>query len=152
MRNTLLVVVAVAVLAVGFVFVTGDGDEGSGTSAGTTTTQETAAPAAATPAAASTTQAAAPAPAPAPKVPTLVFADGAPQGGVRELRFDKGDDVRFRVRSDVAEEIHVHGFDKTKDVEAGKSVSFAFPAEFDGKYEVEMEGSGTQIASLEIQP
>ncbi len=150
MRNAALIVAAIAVLVIGFVLVQGAGDKGSGTSAGTTTTQETAAPAATTSTGATST--AAPAPKPKPKVPTVAFAGGKPTGGVKKFSFDKGDTVRFRVTSDVAEEIHVHGFDKKADIAAGKSVSFDFPAKFDGSYEVEMEGSGQQIASLEIQP
>ena len=60
--------------------------------------------------------------------------------------------MRFKVVSDVADEIHVHGYDLMERVAPGKSVSFAFRARFDGKYEVELEDAGTQIASLEIQP
>jgi len=148
MRNTALVVGAVVVLALGFVLAQGAGDKGSGTSAGTTTTTQTAAPAATQTASTAEPEA----PAPAPKIPTVVFADGAPKGGVKALSFDKGDTVRFRVRSDVAEEVHVHGFDERADVAAGKTVSFAFAAKFDGAFEVEMERSGAQVASLEIQP
>lgn len=149
MRNTALVAVAVAVLAVGFVLVQGS-DDGTSTSAERTTPTTPAAPNATT-----TPEATTPAPAaePAePEVPTLVFANGEARGGVKRLSFTKGDQVRFRVRSDVAEEIHVHGFDKMEEVPAGGTAAFAFTATFDGAYEVEMEGSGTQIATLEIQP
>ena len=158
MRNAGLVLAAVAVLVVGLVLVQGADDEGSsaaGTASVEATTPAASAPTVSTPAAstpstpADTTPTT---PAPAPKVPTLVFAGGKVEGGVRKLSFTKGDQVRFRVRSDVAEEIHVHGFDKKQDVAAGGTVSFAFPASFDGIFEVEVEGSGTQLASLEIQP
>lgn len=153
MRSTALIVAAVAVLALGFVLVQGADDEGSVTSADTSA-QQTAEPAAAATAAsqATTTEATAPAPEPKPQTPTVEFADGEAKGGVKKLAFDKGDRVRFRVRSDVADEIHVHGFDEYADVEAGKSVTIAFEAEFDGAYEVEMHGSGTPVASLVIQP
>lgn len=153
MRNPGLIVAAVAVLVVAFVLLQGGGDQGAGTSAGVSTTQETVAPAATTSAPeASTTPEPEATPAPKPEVPTVEFADGEPKGGVKKLEFDKGEQVRFKVRSDVDEEIHVHGFDETKDVAAGKSVTFAFKAEFDGAYEVEMEQSGTEIASLVVQP
>ncbi len=56
------------------------------------------------------------------------------------------------MRSDVAEEVHVHGFDVSKDVAAGGSVTFSFEANIDGKYEVELEHSAVQIASLSISP
>lgn len=151
MRNTAVILVAVAVLAVGFVLVQGAEEGDSGTSAGTATTQETAAPAATTSTPAKATTAAA-APAAKPAIPTVTFEGGEAKGGVKELVFDKGDEVTFRVRSDVSDEIHVHGFDEDADVEAGGSVTLAFEAEFDGSYEVEMHGSGTQVATLVIQP
>lgn len=143
MRNTGIIVAAVVVLVVGFVLATGGDDKGSGTSAGTATTTETAAPAATS---------AGTAAAPAPEVKTVTVKDGKPEGGVQRLAYDKGDTVRFRIDSDTADEIHVHGYDLMKDVEAGGSVAFTFPAKFDGKYEVELEDAGVQIASLEIQP
>jgi hypothetical protein len=85
-------------------------------------------------------------------VPTIVVRDGEPVGGVQELGFDAGEEVRFRVSSDEAEEIHVHGYDLAKDVPAGGTVEFAFPAELEGIYEVELEGQAVQIAELQINP
>lgn len=162
MRNAALIVVAAVVLVVGLIFVVGadnsDAPSTANDAAATTTETVTSAP---TPAPGTTSggtsaTGATPAPepeaAPAPEVPTVTVAGGKPDGGVQKLAFAKGDEVRFKVVSDVADEIHVHGFDLMKDVEAGGSVSFDFPARFDGKYEVELEGHGTQIASLEIQP
>ncbi len=84
--------------------------------------------------------------------PTIVVKAGEPVGGVAELTFNKGDAVRFRVRSDVAEEIHVHGYDIFEDIEAGGTVRFDFPAEIDGVFEVELEQSATEIAELRIEP
>lgn len=88
----------------------------------------------------------------APAVPTIVVRDGQPVGGVEELEYDAGEQVRFRVRSDVAEEIHVHGYELTKDVPAGGSVSFSFPAEIEGIFEVELEGRAEQIVELRVNP
>ncbi|MGI9556757.1 MAG: hypothetical protein ACR2N5_02325 [Solirubrobacterales bacterium] len=87
-----------------------------------------------------------------PGDPIIVVRDGAPVDGVAELEYSKGDDVRFRVRSDVAEEVHVHGYDIFMEVEAGGSVDFDFPADIDGIFEVELEGSHTQIAELRVNP
>ena len=42
--------------------------------------------------------------------------------------------------SDVADEIHVHGYDLKKDVPAGGSVRFSFPASIEGVFEIELEG------------
>jgi hypothetical protein len=92
-----------------------------------------------------------PAPA-APAVAVVRVVGGKPQGGVRRITRAKGDRVRLRVVSDTADEIHVHGYDLNKDVAAGGRVAFAFKATIDGRFEVELEGSGTQIAELDIQP
>jgi hypothetical protein len=88
----------------------------------------------------------------APAVQTIRVVNGQPQGGVERLEFEKGERVRFKVQSDVADEIHVHGYDLMKDVTAGGSVSFSFPASIEGRFEIELEDAGTQIAELEVKP
>lgn len=87
-----------------------------------------------------------------PPVATVVVRDGEPVGGVQELEFGAGDTVRFKVRSDVADEIHVHGYDLSEGVTAGGSASFAFPADIEGIFEVELEERGTPIAELRVVP
>jgi hypothetical protein len=87
------------------------------------------------------------------KVPTIVVdPSGEPQGGIRELTYFAGEPIRFRVRSDVADEIHFHGYDVGKDVEAGGSVSFNVPATIEGIFEVELENAGEQIAEVTVEP
>jgi len=56
------------------------------------------------------------------------------------------------VRSDVADEIHVHGYDKKEDVPAGGSVRFSFPADIEGVFEVELEDRAEQIGELRVNP
>jgi hypothetical protein len=85
-------------------------------------------------------------------VPTVVVRDGEPVGGIQELEFNAGEDVRFRVSSDVAEEIHVHGYDISQDVPAGGMIEFDFPAEIEGIFEAELEELGVQIVELRINP
>lgn len=86
------------------------------------------------------------------EVPTIVVEGGEPAGGVQELEFDAGDEVRFEVESDVAEHVHVHGYDVIQDVTPGKPVTFEFPADIEGVFEVELEDSHTQIAELTVRP
>ncbi len=86
------------------------------------------------------------------KVPTVVIRNGEPVGGIAELEYDAGDEIRFEVSSDVADEVHVHGYDLMQDVPAGGTVSFDFPAEIEGIFEVELEGRKQQIAELRINP
>jgi len=91
-------------------------------------------------------------PPPEPAFETIVVRDGKPVGGVQELEYGSGERVRFRVRSDVADEVHVHGYDLSEDVAAGGSVSFSFPADIEGIFEVELEERGEQIAELRVNP
>lgn len=85
-------------------------------------------------------------------VPTIEVKNAEAVGGVHELEFNAGEEIRFRVSSDVAEEIHVHGYDIAKEVPAGGSVEFSFPAEIEGIFEVELEELGVQIAELRVNP
>lgn len=87
-----------------------------------------------------------------PPVTTVTVVRGKPAGGVTVINAKKGRRVRFIVRSDVADEIHVHGYDLMKDVAAGGSVNFDFPAKIDGGFDVELEKHGEQIATLKVQP
>jgi hypothetical protein len=89
---------------------------------------------------------------PEPGAPTIIVRNGEPVGGIKELEFSAGDQIRFNVKSDVAEEIHVHGYDLMQDVPKGGEVSFEFPAEIEGIFEVELEGQGEQIAELRVNP
>jgi hypothetical protein len=83
---------------------------------------------------------------------TVRVVDGKPQGGVKKLEFKKGDQIRFKVVSDTADEIHVHGYDLMKDVEKGGSVSFSFKGSIDGRFVVELEDHEQQIAELDVTP
>lgn len=86
------------------------------------------------------------------KVPTIVLENGKPVGGIADLTYNKGEQVKFKVDSDVSDEIHVHGYDIMKDVEAGGSVSFDFPATIEGIFEAELEDRGEQILELTVNP
>ncbi|HWO15408.1 MAG TPA: hypothetical protein VNM89_01695 [Solirubrobacterales bacterium] len=87
-----------------------------------------------------------------PQVPVIAIGGGKPVGGVAELSYSAGERIRFKVRSDVADEIHVHGYDLTKDVEAGGTVGFDFAATIEGVFEAELEDRGEQILELRVNP
>jgi hypothetical protein len=86
------------------------------------------------------------------RVPTIVIRDGEPVDGIKQLEYDAGQEIRFEVSSDVADEVHVHGYDLMQEVRAGGTVSFDFPAEIEGIFEVELEGRAEQIAELRVNP
>jgi hypothetical protein len=139
----LAIAVVIAIVAVVVLTTGGGGDdeqEAAATPTATATPSETAAPDA--------TATATPEPTPTPKPePPLVT-----RGEVTKLRFEQGDTVKFRVRSDVADHVHVHGYDLMKDVTPGKTITFSFPAEITGIFEIELEDRGEEIAQLRVDP
>src|SRR5262245_50113913 len=74
-----------------------------------------------------------------PSITTIVIEGGKPVGGIAEISVNEGERVRFKVESDVSDEVHLHGYDIGKDVEAGGSVTFDFPATIEGVFEAELE-------------
>ena len=73
-------------------------------------------------------------------------------GKVTRIEVSEGDQVRFRARSDEPEELHVHGYDLTKELEAGKTETISFKATIEGIFEIEFEHSKTQVAELRVEP
>jgi FtsP/CotA-like multicopper oxidase with cupredoxin domain len=88
-----------------------------------------------------------PTPTPTPKPPPLLTG-----GKVTRLEFTEGDTVRFRVRSDVPEEVHIHGYDIARDLEPGKTTTVSFKATITGIFEIEYEHAREQIAELRVEP
>jgi hypothetical protein len=148
-----IVAAAVVALVVAFVIASGSGDDDKSKTTADTTTAVTPAPAATDTGAATTpettTTTAAPA---APAIPVITVVDAKPQGGVKRITFTKGDTIRFKVRSDTTDEIHFHGYDVHEDVKAGGTATFSVPATIEGRFIVELEDHGTQIAEVEVDP
>jgi len=92
------------------------------------------------------------APKPKPSIPTIKVKAGKPVGGVGEIGVDKGDVLRFAVTSDAPHEVHLHGYDISKDVTAGGKVTFRVPAKLDGIFEVELEDLTEPIAEVRVSP
>jgi hypothetical protein len=93
-----------------------------------------------------------PKPAPKQALETIVVRDGAPVGGPRKLEFDAGEEIRFAVRSDAADDLHVHGYEVEKELRPGKTTTISFPAELEGIFEVELHGSDELVAELQVNP
>jgi hypothetical protein len=135
-----IAVVAIVVLTVG-----GGSDDTTTDDSANTSAQQTAT-ATATPTAEDGQEESTPTPTPKPQPPLLQA------GKVAKLRFDEGETVRFRVRSDKPEHVHIHGYDIMKDVDAGKTANVAFKATITGIFEVEFEDSAEEIAELRVDP
>jgi hypothetical protein len=82
----------------------------------------------------------------------IVVEDAAPKGGIVRKTVKEGDRVVLIVRSDVADEVHLHGYDISRDVAAGGTARIRFRATVPGRFEVELERRGVQIADLTVKP
>lgn len=150
-----IVVVALLVLVGGFFLARGSGDDGSTaevteTSTGTGGAQAPTSTSATTPAEAETQTQEQP---PPPRVETIRIRDGRPASGeARTLKYDSGETVRLRFRSNVASEIHVHGYEKQFTVPAGGTRTTTFKANAEGSFEIEDHATGALLATLEVRP
>jgi hypothetical protein len=82
----------------------------------------------------------------------ITIRGGTPVGGIRRASVKQGRQVRFVVRADVADEVHVHGYDLMRDVAPGKPAQIFFRATIPGRFEVELEDRGLHIAELQVRP
>ena len=87
-----------------------------------------------------------------PTVVRVNVVGGVPEDGIVRASVSKGDRVALVVTSDVADEVHVHGYDISKDVTAGGTARIVFTADIAGRFEVELEERGVQIADLTVTP
>lgn len=69
----------------------------------------------------------------------------------RRVTVATGEKVRIRVQSDVADEVHVHGYDLKKDVAPGKPAVIEFTADAPGSFEVELEEAHRKLIDLQVQ-
>ena len=83
---------------------------------------------------------------------TIRFEDGKPVGGARDITVDSGETVRLAVRSDRAEQVHIHGYDRVVDIQPGRTKRVSFPARLEGVFEIEAHSDGTLLANLRVEP
>jgi type V secretory pathway adhesin AidA len=145
-RLSFLGIAAVIAVVAIVVLTTGGSDDTTTDDSTNTSAQQTATPSATPTAAESDDATPTPTPKPKPQAPLLVA------GKVAKLRYEEGETVRFRVRNDGPEHVHVHGYDIMKDIEPGKTANVSFKADITGIFEIEFEDSAQQIAELRVDP
>ena len=145
MRN-LLIAAAAIVVAVGLFVVLRPKDEPSASPPTTTAPTTETTPTVTTPVVPQPPQ-----PPPAARV-RVTIRNGLPVGGPARITVAKGRRVVLVVTSDVADEVHLHGYNLMRDVAPGHPVTIAFRATIVGTIEVELEGRGVQIATITTKP
>jgi len=131
-----------------------DEDSAAQTTTAQTTTVQTTTEAPPTTSEQVTTEAPPPTTTQAPETVEInyVVVGGQPQGGIARDSVAQGRNVVITVTSDVAEEVHLHGYDLSADVAPGAPATIRFTADAPGRFEIELENSGVQIAELEVRP
>ena len=151
-----LVVAAVAVAVLAFV-IAQPGDDDDGESATTTPAQTDTGDASSGGATAPTEAEEPPPPPPEPEVTRIRLRAGSVVGGPQDIEVERGDTVRIVVTSDAADEIHLHGYDITRNPAPGQPARFRFEAEAEGIFEIESHvaedaGRDPLVARLVVEP
>jgi hypothetical protein len=77
--------------------------------------------------------------------------DGDVTGPEGRVPVERGSNVQIRVTSDVTDEVHLHGYDKSVDVKAGHTAKLTFTADIPGVFEVELESRALRLTQLQVQ-
>ncbi|MEA2332111.1 MAG: hypothetical protein QOH58_2249 [Thermoleophilaceae bacterium] len=144
-----LVVAALAVAVAAFLIARPGDDEDSKPAAETAPAQ--------TEAQTETETAAEAAPPPRPEVTRIRIEGGQVAGGPKTIEAQQGDTVRIVVSSDAPDELHLHGYDITREAGPGRPARFRFKANAEGAFELESHtaedaGNDPLVARLLIGP
>lgn len=128
----------------------GDDDEAAPTATVATTT----APATTTtaPATTETEPPGTTAPEPPDVITIRISVPGDTAPTVRRYSVKQGRQVELVVQSEIADEVHVHGYDLMADVAPGSPATIEFETTAPGRFEIELEEHKLPIAELEVRP
>jgi len=95
--------------------------------------------------------------APPPPPQEVVLKGGRPEGGITRIVVEKGEVLRLLVSSDRPDEIHLHGYDVTRNARPGKPARFRLRADAEGEFEIESRvaedaGQEALVARLVVEP
>jgi hypothetical protein len=77
--------------------------------------------------------------------------DGKVQPAFRRVEVERGTTVELTVTSDVADELHIHGYDEEAELAPGAPATVTFVADEDGVFEVETHETGLQLLALVVR-
>ncbi|MGB1580525.1 MAG: hypothetical protein ACPHER_03340 [Nevskiales bacterium] len=72
--------------------------------------------------------------------------------GPSSLQVTEGDEVEIHFASQVADEVHLHGYDLHQHLEPGKTTVMTLTADRSGRFEMELHKSHRAIGNLEVYP
>lgn len=82
----------------------------------------------------------------------MVIEHGTKRSGPEVMQVIEGDEVTLTLRSDHADELHVHGYDLHAKVKAGVPTVLNFKANRTGRFTLELHHSNLELGALEVSP
>ena len=80
----------------------------------------------------------------------VTFTHGKAGGDTGRVPVALGTSVSLVVTSDVADEVHLHGYDIEKELSPGQPATLQFTADVAGVFEVELHHAGTVLLRLQV--
>lgn len=149
-RKVALIAASLGLLVSLFFALRPDDDDAAATTVAATTTEATTTEA---PPPATTEQATTTSPPAEPKaVRARIVVPGDVAPTVKRFSVQRDRQVVLVIESDLADEVHVHGYDLMADVAPGAPATLRFKATAPGLFEIELEDRGVQIGELEVRP
>lgn len=87
-----------------------------------------------------------------PAYTTVRLRGGEVVGEPEEISLAQGDMARIEFRSDQPGEIHIHGYDRYIDLEAGRPARTRFTADLEGIFGIENHDTAAPVAELRVNP
>jgi hypothetical protein len=81
----------------------------------------------------------------------ITYAHGKVSGVSGRVSIRRGSTVALVVTSDVADEVHLHGYDKHVDVPKGGTATLLFKATIPGVFEAELEALKKRLVQLQVR-
>ncbi len=82
----------------------------------------------------------------------LTVAGGRLVSGPAVIQVAQGTEVTIRIRSDRADELHLHGYDLHARIDANEPAELKFIADKSGRFEYELHRSHLELGALEVRP
>ena len=87
-----------------------------------------------------------------PVIIALTLRGGKLAEGPAATRIEQGTKVTLRVTSDLADAMHLHGYDLHLPLEAGKPAELTFVAATTGRFEYELHEHHALLGAIEVYP
>lgn len=81
-----------------------------------------------------------------------VVRDGKRVSGPELVTARAGETLRLRVRSNRADELHVHGYEVSRELPADHLVVLELPLAMSGRFDIELHAAHQLLTVLEVQP